>query len=160
MRSRKTTVECELRDLKRFLEVYKDYAPILQNKIDHLEGFGDKGTTVYTRYFGQTIEGTPLTRMGEDKNLMSNMSLFRTWYLRFDGGLVAHEFVDLRTTLEIRAGRHSQYTWLTRPDLQNLEYLVALAGGLGAMNSATGGMPQVQHAIPQVRIASSGHICP
>ena len=99
--------------------------------------------TVYTRYFGQTIATDPLGRIQQDKNALSQTTLFKTWCQRFfTGDFVVHEFLDLR--VELDAERFSSTTWLKRPDLWNREYMVAFAGCLGSMNSAPGGMPQVQ----------------
>jgi hypothetical protein len=139
----------ELRDLRRFLAVYQSYATSLQSKIDHLERIETRvgeDIAVYTRYLGQTIAVDPLDRQAKDSK-ESNTTLFKTWCNRFEAAadFVVYEFVDLEVKLESDEPRS---TWLTRPDLWNREHLVVLAGWFGTMNSAPGGMPEVQYAVP------------
>jgi hypothetical protein len=150
MRCRKTTLGAELQDLRRFLAVYQSYATSLQSKIDHLERIETRvgeDVAVYTRYLGQTIAVDPLDRQAQDSKDKSNATFFKTWCNRFkvEADFVVYEFVDLEVKLESDEPRS---TWLTRPDLWNREHLVVLAGWFGTMNSAPGGMPQVQYAVP------------
>jgi hypothetical protein len=74
------------------------------------------------------------------------MTLFKTWCQRIEaeGDLEVYSFPGLEVQTE------GQASWLTSPSSWNAEYLVVLAGWLGTMNSASGGMPQVQHGIPKV----------
>jgi hypothetical protein len=130
------------------------YQSTLRNKIDYLEQLvelqREKGVAedpiVYIRYFGETIGNDPLGRLEQDKNSRSNMTLFKTWCQRIEaeGDLEVYSFPGLEVQTE------GQASWLTSPSSWNAEYLVVLAGWLGTMNSASGGMPQVQHAVPEV----------
>jgi hypothetical protein len=141
--------------------------PCLQTKIDHLEDLqrrlppwlGPQNVQVYMRYFGQTIRTDPDGRLVEDCYASAQPSLVHTYIFRFkEKAWECYEFLDFQrkdTEMEAiisTATKDSGFKnlWLRRPDLQDLEYIVTLAGMLGSLNAATGGLPQANHAIPLV----------
>lgn len=63
--------------------------------LERLEAAG-KGTTAYTRYVGQNIAVDQLKRRkDDDKNALSNSTLFQIWCNRFPGDFTVYRFVDL-----------------------------------------------------------------
>lgn len=145
------------------------YQIALQSKIDYLErlkrdaeldGKNAKDIRTYTRYFGQTVRTDAAGRLAEHLYASSLPSapptLVQTYMKRFEGAFETFEFVDLRrnnsaaSTIALNTTESASQIWLTRPDLWNLEYIVVLAGGFGSMNSASGGMPQVNYSVPPV----------
>ena len=93
---------------------------MLRNKIEYLEQLrGDQ--IVYVEYCGQTTNNNPLRKAEARRNyniLHDNAE---------ESGLLFTSFVHLRTVVvQLRDERDDQSTRPTRPDLQNLEYLLGV----------------------------------
>ena len=93
-----------------------------------------------------------------------NAALFTTWIKRFTeaDAFTCYEFIELGQDVSNTKQPHipgkdaceappritPQDIWLSRRDLQDLEHMVVLAGKLGSMNSAPGGLAQRNYLAP------------